>query len=332
MATVLTLGDVNLDIAALVGSYPAKGSDELAESVEIHVGGSAASTAIALAHLGVSTGLIGRVGQDVLAKRLLEEMERVGVDVRCLQVDPLATTGVVFIAVTPDGERTMFSSRGANAQTDPAMIVEGYFREASWLHLSGYALLAEPQRSAARRALLLARVFNCRVSLDVGIPAAEKCRDELWSLLPQVNVLLPNETELALLSHGGDVASALDRLLDEGPEAVVLKRGKEGCLIATPGERFAVPGFAVVAHDTTGSGDSFNAGLIMGRLRGLDWRASAVLANALGALSVQLVGGATKALEPAAVRNLLQCHLDEPRWQGWEGSIEQALEAVAANL
>jgi ribokinase len=332
MVAVLTLGDLNLDIVAYTDSYPAKGGDWLTESAEIHVGGSAANTAMALARLGVSTGFIGRVGRDALAGQLLEEMEMAGVDVRYVQVDPLATTGVVFIAVTPDGERTMFSSRGANVQTDPTMIVEEYFREVSWLHLSGYILLAEPQRSAARRALLLARVFNSRVSLDVGTLAAEKCRAELWSLLPQVNVLLPSETELALLSHGGDVTSALDRLLEAGLEAVVLKRGEKGCLVATPDERFALPGFAVAAYDTTGSGDSFDAGLIMGRLRGLDWRASAMLANALGALSAQSAGAATEALEPAAVRSLLQSHLDDLRWQTWGQSIRQALEAVAADL
>jgi ribokinase len=333
VTTILTLGDLNLDIVAFIGSYPAKGGDGLMESAEIHVGGSAANTAMALARLGLSTGFIGRVGQDVLAKKLLGEMETAGVDVRYVQTDPLAATGVVFIAVTPDGERTMFSSRGANVQTDPEMIVEGYFREASWLHLSGYSLLAEPQRSAAQRALLLARVFNCRVSLDVGMAAAKKCREELWGLLPQVNVLLLNQVELALLSDGGDdVASALDRFLEVGLEAVVLTRGRDGCLVATPDERFSMPGFSVAAQDSTGSGDSFSAGLIIGRQRGLDWRASAVLGCALGAFTVQLIGAAAEELEPAAVRTLLQRHLDDPRWQGREESIRQALEAVAADL
>jgi 2-dehydro-3-deoxygluconokinase len=135
-----------------------------------------------------------------------------------------------------------------------------------------------------------------------------------------------------LLSYGRDVASALDRLLELGLEAVVLKRGRDGCLVATPAERFAVPGFSVIAYDTTGSGDIFNAGLIMGRQRGLDWRACAVLANALAALAVQLAGTTAEKLEPAAVRALLQRRLDDPHWQDWKESIRQTLEAVAADL
>lgn len=332
MATVLTLGDLNVDILAFAGAYPAKGGDGLMESAQIHVGGSAASTAMALARLGVYTGFIGRVGQDALGKHALEEMERASVDVRYIQVDPLAATGVVFVAVTPDGERTMFSIRGANVHTEPAMIAEGYFLEASWLHLSGYSLLAEPQSSAAKRALSLARAFGCRVSLDVGVLAAEKCRDVLWDLLPQVNVLMPSETELALLSYDGDVASALDRLLEVGLEAVVLKRGRNGCLVATPGERFPVPCFTAVSHDATGAGDCFNAGLIVGRQRGLDWRASAVLGSALGAVAVQQVGAAAERLEPAAVRRVLHRHLNDPAWQEWKKEIEQALGAVSAGL
>jgi len=283
MPQVVTLGDINVDIIAHIPRYPPSGGDGLARRASVHGGGSAANTAAVLARLGVDVGLIGRVGEDPLAEWALAELAEAGVDLSAVQRDPELMTGLMFIAVTPDGERTMFGYRGANARTSPALLDEAYIAAARLLHLSGYALLEGPQREAALRALEVAHRAGSMVTLDVGLEAATKLASEMRDLLPQVDLLFPTLAEAERLTGCGDAGEAIGQLLSWGAKAVALKMGARGCLVGTEEGIFAVPAFAVEVRDTTGAGDAFDAGLIFGRLRGLGWRESALLANALGA-------------------------------------------------
>jgi sugar/nucleoside kinase (ribokinase family) len=84
---------------------------------------------------------------------------------------------------------------------------------------------------------------------------------------------------------------------------------------------FTVPGFAVSTVDTTGAGDSFDAGLILGRLEGWGWRESALLADALGALTASVEGAGTSLAERGEVRAFLEAHVDQPAWQDWQQEL-----------
>ena len=172
MAEIVALGDVNVDIIAHFPSYPGKGEDALAHSTEFHCGGSAANTAMALARMGLGVVLISRVGPDSLALKALNSLDEAGVIPSGLQRDPAAPTGLMYVVVTPDGERTILGHRGANVLTDPAQVREEEIRNARLFHLSGYALLADPQRSAALLAAcftgiwMLARSSFSKISLN----------------------------------------------------------------------------------------------------------------------------------------------------------------------
>ena len=107
MPEVIALGDINVDIIAHFPSYPAQGGDALASSSEFHCGGSAANTARALAWMGLDVSLISRVGPDPLAARVLDNLSEVGVLPAGLQHDPAEATGLMYVVVTPDGERTI---------------------------------------------------------------------------------------------------------------------------------------------------------------------------------------------------------------------------------
>jgi ribokinase len=326
MPQVMTLGDINVDIIASIPCYPAPGGDGLAERAEVHSGGSAANTATVLARFGVDVGIIGRVGKDALAEQALARLAEAGVDLSCVQQDDEVITGIMFIPVTPDGERTMFGYRGANSRLDPALLDEGYIAQVDVFHLSGYALLAEPQRSAARRAVEVARRAGVTFSLDVGLEAAVRVTEEVQALLPLVDLIFPNQAEAEHLTGGNDIREAVRALLGYGIETVALKLGEEGCIIGSEGEIFSVPTFAVEVQDTTGAGDSFDAGFILGRLWGLGARESALLANALGALAASAVGAGDALPGKEKARVLLQGCLPDPGWQDWMGEIYRVLD------
>jgi ribokinase len=330
MPDVIALGDLNIDLVAPVPAYPSRGGDSVADRASLHTGGSAVNTAVTLARLGVDVGFIGRIGRDALAAQVMADLADAGVDTRLVQLDPAISTGIIFIAVTPDGERTMFSARGANSYTDPDLLDEDYFVGARWFHFSGYTLLAEPQRSAALYALDLATEVGCQISLDVGVEPALRARNDIQRLLPRVDVILPNETELSLLTGGADLQQGPLRLLEQGVGAVAAKHGASGSEITTRNLRVRLPAFNVSPLDTTGAGDCFNAGFILGRLVGLDWKAAAVLGNAAGALATQQQGAGTSYIIPRAMRDLIEKHIGAPEWLEWQEILEEVLAYLEA--
>ncbi len=330
MPDVIALGDINVDIIAHFPRYPDKGQDALASSTEIHCGGSAANTAIALARMGLHVGLIARVGPDSWALKALSCLEDAGVDPHGLQRDPAAMTGMMYIVVTPDGERTILGHRGANVLTQADQIQADYIRQSRFFHLSGYALLSEPQRSAALLALEIACRRGLTVSLDPGMTVSQEARDTMRALLPTVDILLPNLPEAQDLSGRRVPEDCAQALLEAGVGAVTLKLGREGCLVARDGRMERIPGFAIRACDSTGAGDNFAAGFIAGLLGGLDPAGAAVLGNALGAMSAAQVGAASVFPKAREVLDLLQGHHHQPLHCNCAQAIQQAIDYVTA--
>jgi ribokinase len=290
-APVVTLGDLNVDALLDVPAYPAPGGDALGTRITLQVGGSAANTAIVLSKLGLEARLIARVGSDAWAEIALGALSQAGVQADLVQRDPSASTGLCFVPVTPDGERTLFGLRGANMRLDPDAITPGALSGARWLHVSGYALLESPQREAALHAIALAEVSGAACSLDVGLVAALQEADLVRSLLPRLRVCILGLDEARAVAGTGEPDEVADALLSGGVKQVGLKLGPNGCLIATPTARVRLPGFPVAVLDTTGAGDSFGAGLIFASLHGWSLPAAGLLANALGALAATAWGG-----------------------------------------
>lgn len=326
MPQVIALGDINLDIIAYVARYPRPGGDGLASRSCLRPGGSAANTALTLACCGIEAAIIGRVGADALGAQLLADLRSDGVDVSLVQRDPDATTGTMFIVVTPDGERTMFGFRGANVHTDPAGISVTGLREARHFHLSGYALLESPQREAAVRVLELAHRAGLSASLDAGLEILIRQADLVRALLSQMDLFFPNLDEAELLAGTRDPEVAVAWLREQGVKFVALKLGGEGCLVSTAEGVFTVPPFAVEVCDTTGAGDAFDAGVICGHLRGLSWRAAALLGNALGALVVASEGDRQGATRREKVVAFLRQRQSQPQWSGWQHDLDAVID------
>lgn len=326
---VVVLGDVNLDLIAHLPRFPNPGQDVLVNSVEVHCGGSAANTAAALSRLGLRARLIGRVGQEPMALMALNCLKKVGVLLSEVQSDPTHTTGLIYIIVTPDGERTMLSDRGANVLTNPDEIRDTPFRQARFFHLSGYALLVEPQRRAALRALDMAREYRLTTSLDPGLMLCETAPGDVQRLLPELDILMPTLAEAqALTGHSSPEACARD-LERHCSTALAIKLGQDGCLLAADGGMVRLPAFAIQAQDTTGAGDAFDAGLIAGHLAGLDWVSAALLGNACGAVAASRVGAGDRPPDAGEVGALLAGHLAYPAFAQHHTSIELAMRFLA---
>jgi sugar/nucleoside kinase (ribokinase family) len=324
MPDIVVIGDINVDVNFSIAAYPVPGNEAIANQVQMHTGGSAVNTAIALAKMDMSVGIIGRIGRDALAAKAMSDLNQAGVDCRFIQTDPTVSTGMIFIAVTADGERTMFSARGANAFTEAKAIDLDCLAQCRWLHLSGYSFLAYHQHKTLLTALKQAQDSPyTRVSLDVGVEPALRARDQILEVLPQLDIIFPNEMELMLLSQGKSVEQSLDYLFEHGARAVVTKCGQQGSILAVDNRRLPLPAFSVDVKDTTGAGDSFNAGVVLGRLIGLSWEAAVALGNALGGLATTQNGSGAGFINRNLVAKLIERHLFHPNWTPVRFALEE---------
>jgi ribokinase len=332
MPDVVTLGDITVDVIARIPHYPALGDDSLAERVEIRAGGSAANTAVVLSKFGLSASIIARVGEDLLAGYALADLQRANVSVSHTQRDAESMTGLVFAAVTPDGERTFFSCRGANPLTVLESDDEADIQKAKHLHVSGYALVKSPQRDAAFKAIELSYRSGVVVSVDLGVEVMTIAKEHIVSMLPMVSMLFPNRGVAEWLTGGDRADDCVTTLLRLGPQLVGLKLSDQGCMMGSADGIHRVPAFDVQAVDDTGAGDSFDAGLILGRLAGLSVRESALLANALGALATTVTGAGSSLPGPQAALSLLEKRRVRVEWQDWSQELAAVCNSIANRI
>ena len=283
---VLVIGDVMIDIAAMLEGPIAVGSDRRARIVQ-RPGGSAATQAVWLARFGVGVDFVGRVGAaDHAAESSL--LRDAGVEPH-LAADPVLETGRLIAIVDPTGERSFLTDRGANDALIATDIPDALIAGADHIHLSGYSFFAPSPREAAASVM---RRAPCPVSVDPG--SAEFLREvgaaNFLAWTAGAAMLFPNSEEAAVLAGTDDVQAQDERLAALYP-LVVIKRGAAGCEARRGSEqwRFSAPAADVV--DTTGAGDAFVAAFLAGSLNGEAIEESLRRAVAAGSAATEYVGG-----------------------------------------
>ncbi|HEX9438897.1 MAG TPA: carbohydrate kinase family protein [Roseiflexaceae bacterium] len=306
--SILVVGDANADLSAAVNRFPHEGDDLPIAALEWGSGGSGANVATALALLGAPVQLLARVGRDPAAEVALRVARAAGVNLDAVQRDDSLATGLCFAAISPGGERTFFSYRGANVNLDLGSGVKALVNDAAWLHIAGHALLEGAQRDAIDWLRAEAADHPNSISLDLCLPLLRERREEILKLLPSISVLFANEIELDSLFPGVAYAAALEQAIRSNVHLAVLKLGPRGCLIVGDGLRHAAPAFPIEAIDTNACGDAFVAGFLHAHLRGEPPDACAVLANAMGALTATRHGAAEALPDRTRLRALLADH------------------------
>ncbi|MGD0065134.1 MAG: PfkB family carbohydrate kinase [Streptosporangiaceae bacterium] len=263
---IVVVGDVINDVLVKPAETITPGSDTTA-AIRACPGGSAANQAAWMAHLGAEAVFAGRAGaRDAEYHR--RELARAGVRAH-LAADPDAGTGSIVIMVEQDGERTMFTDRGANLRLQRSDLPPGLLDGAAVLHLTGYTFCEPPLLELALGLLAEARSADIAVTIDPG-SAAFLARMKAGAFLRWTHgaaVCFPNRDEAAVLTgeppRTDPVAMAVRLTRHYG--VVVLKLGAQGCVLAVPGlPPVRVPAHPAQATDTTGAGDAF-CGAFMSR-------------------------------------------------------------------
>jgi ribokinase len=300
---IAVVGSLNIDLVIRTNKIPQPGETVLGGELSTTPGGKGANQAVAAARLGAEVAMVGRVGNDVVAGQLKNNLAQFGVDLAHVKDSDGFASGLALIVVDNAGQNTIVVAAGANGRLTPGDVeaAAGAIRSADVLLLQ-----LEIPLQAVVRAAQIAQKHDTRVVLN---PApAQPLPEELLAL---VDVLIPNESESALLADmpvqsRGECVMAAARLLSFGIGTVILTLGSQGALLTQAERRLFFPAFrADQVVDTTAAGDAFVGGLATALAEGRSMVAAIPWGNAAGAISVTRAGAQPSLPSRADVESLL---------------------------
>jgi len=286
---ILIAGELNLDlILQNYRSFPALGREVLVDDVTLTMGSASAICACGLAKLGNTVTFAGKVGSDPWGDLCKTKLAACGVDISRVMVDPALKTGIT-VSITSPTDRALVTYPGASTALQASDFQRESFHGFRHLHVSSF-FIQQGLRPGIKQLLRLASECGLTTSLDPGYDPDEKWGRDLLEVLSEVDVFLPNEVELEGVTGLQDREQAL-RSVANSRTLTIAKLGTDGCMASEAGKTVTVPAFPVEPVDTTGAGDSFNAGFLHAWLRGAPLRDAMTFAAACGALSTLSAGG-----------------------------------------
>jgi sugar/nucleoside kinase (ribokinase family) len=251
----------------------------------------------AVARLGINCGFVGTVGEDDFGRLIVERLEGDGVDATYIRSLSDYTTGVAFVTYFSDGSRKFIYhlSRAASGKIYEDQVDSDYLSKVKYLHIMGSSLsINEECRKACYKAATIVKDSGGKISFDPNLRpellGIDKIREISEPILSSCEVVLPSGEEAKMLAGTKDAEDACQKILECGPEIVALKRGEKGSWVFTAKDKIKVASFLVKEIDPTGAGDCFDAGFVVGLLKGWPLEKAARFANAVGALAVTKKG------------------------------------------
>lgn len=254
------MGDIILDTILELDHFPNEDSEVRLLNEHENAGGSAFNTAFELLETDVHPYLLSTTGDDFTGDIINSKLNSLKLDQRFI-IRKKTNTGRIYILITPGGKRTMLSSRSQNPIPNDLHIYDEFIREIDWLHISGYLFTQPEQHQLALYAMKKARDLAVPVSVDPGTNTLRDHPREVIEALGLIDYFLPNREEYELLNSLNEHDESHENtkfIVKNGPEGAFIVDGKE--LKKIPLEK------TCEARNTTGAGDSFNAGFIYAML------------------------------------------------------------------
>jgi len=272
-STVHVVGNIQLDVLANpIAALPRPGGDDVINRIDVRPAGAAGNVSLALHALGCRHRLFGLLGDDFAGQLVHEHLAQLSLadDVR---VVPGAATGVSIAVEAPGRERAFWTAHGVLERQTIGALGDDCL-QADLLLMTGY-FTVPGFRDEPAAMLDRARDAGAFVLFDTGWDTEDwtgRAREEVLSLLPLVDVFMPNEPEALALAQDDDPVAAARTLHAHCRGWIAVKLGHRGVLAVTPeGELWQIPAPTVSnVIDTTGAGDSLSAGLLSRLARGDD--------------------------------------------------------------
>ncbi|MGC8777932.1 MAG: carbohydrate kinase family protein [Candidatus Caldatribacteriaceae bacterium] len=273
--------------------FPERGKLGLVEELTLQAGGCALNAAIDLAKLGVSTAMVGKIGNDGFGRYLLEVFQNEGVNVEGLVIDPLTPTSASVVLIDEIGERSILHLLGTNARFTFEDVNLDLVRSSKVLFIAGALLMPLFDGEGAAHLAKIAREAGMLVCMDTAWDSSGQWLSKIHHVLPYLHWFMPSYEEAKALSGYHDPPRIARFFITQGVGNVVVKLGEEGCYVdsTTAETSFYAPAYRLEkVVDTSGAGDAFCAGFITGLLSGFGVFQCARFANAVAAHCIMEIG------------------------------------------
>ncbi|MHA2245657.1 MAG: carbohydrate kinase family protein [Candidatus Hodarchaeales archaeon] len=291
MVDVIAIGELLIDMIADNPGLPL----EEQSSFKRFAGGAPANFAAGIRCLGLSSGMITKVGNDFFGRFLINTLKKAKVDVSQIKITDEYKTALAFVGL--DDKRnpnfSFYRSPCADIMLNKEEIDEYYIKSAKLLMCGTVSLADEPARSAVFKAIEYAKKHGLKVACDPNL------REDLWhfknpkefifKVLRDTDIFLPSISEAEFIT-GEKGEKAFEAILDLGPSIIGITHGAEGSTLLTNDGKFSAPTYQVKVVDTTGAGDAYAAGLITGLLTKMPIEKVSYFANAVSALQITKKG------------------------------------------
>lgn len=264
------------------------------EHLNYSVGGDALNAAVNMSRLGLRVASAGLIGDDAAGRTVERTLKACGVDTACLGALPGEATATSIVLCEPGGERHFAYYPGANRLFDGACLEDQLLAATRMLYIGSVMALAklegDPLSGLFRRAKSLGVItaMDCTHSDDgVWLPKIE-------GALPYTDVFIPSRDEAFALTGMGDERRAARFLRERGVAIAGVKLGERGVFLSYADQEIYVPAYACAdVVDTTGAGDAFCSGFLVGLLRGDDPPMCARIGSAVALQCIRYFGATT---------------------------------------
>jgi len=287
---VLVIGELNVDlILNKIEKFPEVGKEVIANEMTLTLGSSSAIFASNISSLGAKTAFLGKIGDDKFGDIVLESFQKSKVDTSLIQIDPQAGTGATVV-LSVDEDRANTTYPGAMYNLTIEDIDDDSLNKARHLHFSSYFL--QPGLWGSLGILFRrAKQLGLTTSFDMQWDPNETWDLDIADVLPYVDVFLPNEEEIKFLARQKQLEDAI-QTVKQYANILVVKRGNKGSMVCYQDQLIDLPPFLnKQVVDTTGAGDSFNAGFIYQFINGHTIADCQRFGNLTGAVSTTAAGG-----------------------------------------
>ncbi len=274
---------------------PGKGKLMPIDSISLHSGGCALSSAVDMSIIGLDTAVVGKIGNDGFGSYLTNVLKEAGVETKALSIGKGSDTSASVVVVGDDSERSFIHCFGANGEFCYEDIDFNFIKKYKIAFFTGVNLMPSLDGAPLGTAVKKAKELGCITVMDTAWDASGRWMDLVEDSLPYLDYFMPSSDEAMNISGKEDLSDIADVFMAHGVKNVVIKLGKEGCYIKTHNKNeYLIPTFLNIKPvETTGAGDAFSSGFITGISKGWPLDKCGIFANAVGTFSVSQIGAST---------------------------------------
>ncbi len=277
-----------------------------AERIQYVPGGDALNVAINLSKLSVGVAIAGNVGQDASGGTILQHLQGLGIHTHLVRQLKDTATATSIVLSRPDAERHFIYQAGANDLFDGSQLTDDMLARAKILYIGSVLGLPALEDTHLPALLQRARALGLKTVMDACATREMSQVERIWQAFPHVDVFFPSWAEAVVLTGADTPEEAARQFTDRGVGLAGVKLGADGVYLYDGHKGLHLPAIPFENPvDTTGAGDAFMSGFLLGMLQGEPVERCARMGTVMGHCCIQTYGATTHSCTLASVQQMM---------------------------